>query len=160
MAQVKTNALRILDKEKVAYEILTYETQDGKIDGVSVAEKIHRAPESVYKTLVTQGTGKNLFVFVIPVEAELDLKKAAKVCGEKKIELLPVKDIQAYTGYIRGGCSPIGMKKSYPTFIDETASSLLTIVVSAGKIGLQMELDVTKLKDLAHAKLADVTKER
>jgi len=159
MAQVKTNALRILDKEKVAYEILTYDTKDGKIDGVSVAEKIDRNPELVYKTLVTQGSGKNFYVFVIPVAAELDLKKAAKVCGEKKIDMLPVKDIQANTGYIRGGCSPIGMKKSYPTFIDETAASLPTIVVSAGKIGLQMELEAAKLKDLAQAKLADVIKQ-
>ena len=158
MAQAKTNAIRILDKEKVAYEVLTYETNDGRIDGLSVAEKIQRDPVSVYKTLVTQGTGKNLYVFVIPVEAELDLKKAAKACGEKKLDMLPVKDIQACTGYIRGGCSPLGMKKGYPTFIDESAASLPSIVVSAGKIGLQMELEVTKLQALAQAKLADVIK--
>lgn len=159
MAQVKTNALRILDREKVSYDVLTYDTQDGKIDGVSVAEKINRDPKIVYKTLVTQGTGKNLYVYVIPVESELDLKKAAKVCGEKKVDMLPVKDIQASTGYIRGGCSPIGMKKVYPTFIDESAATLSTIVVSAGKIGLQMEIHVDRLKELAQAKLADVTKE-
>lgn len=158
MAQVKTNALRLLDKENISYDILPYETQDGRIDGVSVAEKIQRDPHTVYKTLVTQGTGKNLYVFVIPVEAELDLKKAAKVCGEKKIDMIPVKDIQALTGYIRGGCSPIGMKKSYPTYINATAAHLSSIVISAGKIGLQMELDVDKLKMLSQAELADVIK--
>ncbi|MBT2680260.1 Cys-tRNA(Pro) deacylase [Bacillus sp. ISL-35] len=140
MAKVKTNAMRILDKQKMPYEILTYDANDGKIDGVTVAGKIGRDTAQVYKTLVSVGASKNLYVFVIPVEEELDLKKAAKEAGEKKVEMLPVKDIQKFTGYIRGGCSPIGMKKNYPTFLDESARELETIIVSAGKIGFQVEL--------------------
>ncbi|MFL6556542.1 MAG: Cys-tRNA(Pro) deacylase, partial [Bacillus sp. (in: firmicutes)] len=129
MAQVKTNAMRILDAKKVSYEMLTYDNKDGKIDGVSVAEKVGKDPKVVYKTLVAQGASKNVFVFVIPVAEELDLKKAAKAAGEKNIEMLPVKDIQKWTGYIRGGCSPIGMKKEYKTFIDESAGAINSIIV-------------------------------
>jgi Cys-tRNA(Pro)/Cys-tRNA(Cys) deacylase len=154
----KTNAMRILDKKNITYELFTYENTDGKIDGVSVAEKIGKNPKSVFKTLVAQGTSKNLFVFIIPVEEELDLKKAAKVAGEKKIEMIPVKDIQKWTGYIRGGCSPVGMKKEYPTFIHESANSLETIVVSGGKIGMQMELKVVDLQLATEAELVDLVK--
>src|SRR3954468_461620 len=141
MAQSKTNAMRILDAKKVEYDMLTYDNKDGKIDGISVAEKIGKDPKIVYKTLVAQGTSKNILVFVIPVAEELDLKKAAKAAGEKNIEMLPVKDIQKWTGYIRGGCSPIGMKKEYKTFIDESAGAINSIIVSAGKIGVQIVLD-------------------
>src|SRR3954447_26824008 len=109
MAKVKTNAIRILDAKRIAYEVLTYENQDGKIDGVSVAGKIGRDLKEVYKTLVAQGASKSIYVYVIPVEAELDLKKAAKAAGEKNVEMIPVKDILRWTVYIRGGCSPIGM---------------------------------------------------
>src|SRR3954465_9041194 len=151
MAKVKTNAIRILDAKKIAYEVLTYENQDGKIDGVSVAEKIGRDPKEVYKTLVAQGASKNVYVFVIPVAEELDLKKAAKAAGEKNIEMLPVKDIQKWTGYIRGGCSPIGMKKEYKTFIDEQVKDLETIIVSGGKIGVQMVLEPELLTEVTKA---------
>ena len=154
----KTNAMRLLDEKKLPYESFTYEVSDGKIDGVSVAHKVGRDPSTVYKTLVTQGTSKNIYVFVIPVEAELDLKKAAKAAGEKKVDMLPVKDIQKYTGYIRGGCSPIGMKKLYPTYIAEQANTLETIVVSGGKIGTQIELTVEHLQQATSATLADLTK--
>ncbi|MGG1675825.1 Cys-tRNA(Pro) deacylase [Neobacillus sp. NRS-1170] len=158
MAQTKTNAMRILDAKKVQYEMLTYDNKDGKIDGVSVAEKIGKEPKEVYKTLVAQGASKNIYVYVIPVAEELDLKKAAKAAGEKKIEMLPVKDIQKWTGYIRGGCSPIGMKKEYKTFIDERCREIQTIVVSAGKIGMQIVLAPATLKELTNADITDVLK--
>jgi Cys-tRNA(Pro)/Cys-tRNA(Cys) deacylase len=158
MAAGKTNAMRILDAKKISYEMLTYDNKDGKIDGVSVAAKIGKNPREVYKTLVTQGLSKTIFVFVIPVEAELDLKKAAKVAGEKKVEMIPVKDIQKWTGYIRGGCSPVGMKKEYGTFLDESAQELPAIVVSGGKIGMQIVIDPHQLKDVTGAVFADITK--
>ncbi|AXI39076.1 Cys-tRNA(Pro) deacylase [Bacillaceae bacterium ZC4] len=154
----KTNAMRILDKEKIQYNVITYDVQKGKVDGISVAQMIGRSPESVYKTLVAKSSAGNIYVFVIPVEAELDLKKAAKITGEKKIEMLPVKDLQKWTGYIRGGCSPIGMKKHYPTIIDSTALEHDHIIVSGGKIGVQMELSVKDLQQVTEAKLEDVTK--
>lgn len=158
MAQAKTNAMRILDAKKIHYEVLTYENKDGKIDGVSVAEKIGRNLKEVYKTLVTQGASKNLYVFVIPVAEELNLKKAAKAAGEKSVEMIPVKDIQKWTGYIRGGCSPVGMKKQYRTFIDQSCSEIEAIVVSAGKIGMQIVLEPNQLKEIIDAELADVIK--
>lgn len=158
MKTTKTNAMRILDKEKIAYSIITYNPDDGKIDGVSVAEKIGRDTYDVYKTLITQGSSKQYYVFVIPVKEELDLKKAAKAVGDKKVEMIPVKDITKVSGYIRGGCSPIGMKKLYPTFIDSNAESLQNIIVSGGKIGMQIELLVADLLGIVHGKFADLTK--
>ncbi|MGM0901474.1 MAG: Cys-tRNA(Pro) deacylase [Bacillota bacterium] len=158
MAGIKTNAMRLLDQKKIAYTMHTYDNKDGKIDGVSVATKINKEPKEVYKTLVAQGTSKDLYVFIIGVEAELDLKKAAKASGEKKVEMLPVKDIQKYTGYIRGGCSPLGMKKQYPTFIDSEAETLHTIVVSAGKIGYQIELAPSDLQLVIDARFVDIRK--
>ena len=158
MAKGKTNAMRMLDAQKVVYELITYESQDGKVDGVSVAEKIGKNPEAVYKTLVAQGGSKQIFVFIVPVTEELDLKKAAKAAGEKKVEMIPVKDIQKLTGYIRGGCSPVGMKKLYPSFIDAKSEELDLIIVSGGKIGMQMELKVDDLQKAIGAKLADLIK--
>ncbi|KGE17431.1 Cys-tRNA(Pro) deacylase [Paenibacillus wynnii] len=153
----KTNAMRILDTKKISYEILSYDNEDGKIHGTAVAEKIGREPESVFKTLVSH-SGPNLYVFVIPVAEELDLKKAARAAGEKKIEMLPVKDLLKWTGYIRGGCSPLGMKKLYPTFIDSSAEPLDKIAVSAGRIGLQMELAPLLLADTVTAKFTELIK--
>ncbi|TYS46880.1 Cys-tRNA(Pro) deacylase [Bacillus infantis] len=158
MAQGKTNAMRLLDAARLEYNSLSYDSKDGKIDGVSVAGKIGRDPEQVYKTLVAQA-GRNVYVFIIPVEAELDLKKAAKAAGEKKVEMIPVKDIQKLTGYIRGGCSPVGMKKLYPTFIDSQGEELESIIVSGGKIGLQIELAPERLKELIKAEWKDFAKE-
>lgn len=158
MAQTKTNALRILDAKKIPHEVLSYDNKDGKIDGVSVAAKIGRDPKEVYKTLVTQGASKNIFVFVIPVEAELDLKKAAKAAAEKKVEMIAVKDIQKWTGYIRGGCSPIGMKKEYKTFLDESSRHLDSMIVSAGKVGLQLVIHPVQLKEITGAEFADLLK--
>jgi Cys-tRNA(Pro)/Cys-tRNA(Cys) deacylase len=158
VAQGKTNAMRILDAKKVNYEMLTYDNKDGKIDGVSVAEKIGREPKEVYKTLVAMGASRNIFVFVIPVAEELDLKKAAKAAGEKNIEMLPVKDIQKWTGYIRGGCSPIGMKKEYKTFIDVSCRSIDSIIVSGGKIGVQIVLDPILLQEVTKADIVPIIK--
>jgi Cys-tRNA(Pro)/Cys-tRNA(Cys) deacylase len=158
MAQAKTNAMRILDAKKISYEMHTYDNKDGKIDGISVAEKIGRDSKEVYKTLVAQGASKTIFVFIIPVEEELDLKKAAKVTGEKKIEMIPVKDIQKWTGYIRGGCSPIGMKKEYQTFLNDSCLQLDAIVVSGGKIGIQIVLKPEYLIELVKAEIADLVK--
>ncbi|KAF0819145.1 Cys-tRNA(Pro) deacylase YbaK [Bacillus sp. ZZV12-4809] len=158
MAKGKTNAMRMLDAQKVFYELITYDSQDGKIDGVSVAEKIGRDAKAVYKTLVAQGVSKQVFVYIIPVTEELELKKAAKAAGEKKVEMIPVKDIQKLTGYIRGGCSPIGMKKQYPSFIDAKAQELDLIIVSGGKIGMQMELKVEDLQLAIGAELTDLIK--
>ncbi|SKC47178.1 Cys-tRNA(Pro) deacylase [Maledivibacter halophilus] len=159
MAKVKkTNAMRILDQKKIKYIAYQYNKNDGKIDGISVADKIGKDINIVYKTLVTQGSSKNIYVFVIPVAHELDLKKAAKVAREKKVEMIPVKDILKYTGYIRGGCSPIGMKKKYKTFVDASASQIQKIIVSAGKIGEQIELNVTDLTESIDAQLEDIIK--
>ncbi|GGF79512.1 Cys-tRNA(Pro)/Cys-tRNA(Cys) deacylase [Paenibacillus albidus] len=157
MQITKTNAMRMLDAKKIKYEIVAYDNEDGQIHGVAVAEKIGRDAASVFKTLVSH-SGSNLYVFVIPVAEELDLKKAAKAAGEKKIEMLPVKELQRWTGYIRGGCSPVGMKKLFPTFIDSSAEGLALMAVSAGKIGLQMELEPGQLADVTAAKFTELVK--
>jgi Cys-tRNA(Pro)/Cys-tRNA(Cys) deacylase len=156
MANGKTNAVRLLDLKKVDYKLFEYDAPDGFLDGVSVAIATGFAPERVYKTLVTQGVSKEFYVCVIPVAHELDLKKAAKHFGEKKLDMIPAKDITKVTGYIKGGCSPVGMKKQFRTAIDESALNLERIVVSAGKVGLQMELPVQSLVDAASAKPADL----
>lgn len=156
--RLKTNAMRILDSKKISYEMLSYESEDGKIDGISVAHKIGVDEKNVFKTLVAQGTSKELYVFVIPVAEELDLKNAAKIAGEKKVEMIQVKDILKYTGYIRGGCSPIGMKKSYKTFFHESAKDLDFIIVSAGKIGHQIKLTPKDLREAISYKLENLIK--
>lgn len=150
--KLKTNAMRILDSKKVSYEMLSYESEYGKIDGISVAHKIGVDEKNVFKTLVAQGTSKELYVFVIPVSEELDLKNAAKIAGEKKVEMIAVKDIMKYTGYIRGGCSPIGMKKNYKTFIHESAEDLDFIIFSAGKIGHQIKMNPKDLVSVVEGK--------
>jgi Cys-tRNA(Pro)/Cys-tRNA(Cys) deacylase len=152
----KTNAMRILDSLNIEYDYLTYECEDGKIDGVSVAHKTGQNPEAVFKTLVSVGHSKELYVFCVPVEYELDLKKAAAASGEKNIELLPLKDLTKNTGYIRGGCSPIGMKKHYKTFVDESALLQEKILVSGGAIGIQMILRPDDLVGAAEASYADL----
>ncbi|MDO4581663.1 MAG: Cys-tRNA(Pro) deacylase [Bacillota bacterium] len=135
----KTNAMRLLEAAGIAFVGHSYDDKDGRIDGISVADKLGRPHEQVFKTLVTVGASGELFVFVLPVHRELDLKKAARAAGEKYIEMLPLRDLTKYTGYIHGGCSPIGMKKPYPTFVDESAILLETMVFSAGRIGAQIE---------------------
>ncbi len=155
MSELKTNAMRILDAMRVSYQLHTYEPGES-VDGVSVATKMGMDVNKVYKTLVTQGKGGGFFVFVIPVARELDLKKAARAAGEKSVEMIPVKEINRHTGYIRGGCSPVGMKKKYPTFIDESARALPTMVVSGGRIGLQMEIAPEDLARSVGARFADL----
>ena len=157
--KLKTNAMRILDSKKVSYEMLSYESEDGKIDGISVAHKIGVDEKNVFKTLVAQGTSKELYVFVIPVAEELDLKNAAKIAGEKKVEMIAVKDIMKYTGYIRGGCSPIGLKRDYRTFIHESAKGLDFMIVSAGKIGHQIKLNPNDLVEVVSGKFEDLIKQ-
>jgi Cys-tRNA(Pro)/Cys-tRNA(Cys) deacylase len=155
MANVKTNAMRILEQKKIEYITIIYNVTDGKIDGISVAEKIRRDPKFVYKTLVAQGNNRDIYVFILPVKEELDLKKAANVAGEKSVEMIPVADILKYTGYIRGGCSPIGMKKNFRTFINSSALEIDKIVVSAGKIGIQIEVETSKVAEACNAEFKD-----
>lgn len=152
----KTNAMRVLDKAKVSYDVHTYECKDGQIDGVAVANKLGQDVRSVFKTLVLQGHSRECYVFVIPVAEELDLKKAAKVVGEKKVEMIPVKDINKYTGYIRGGCSPLAMKKIYKTFIHMSAENLEKMVFSGGKIGLQIEANPRDIARVIDAKFENI----
>lgn len=154
----KTNAMRILDRNKIMYTTHSYENKDGKIDGVAVAHKIDKDVNSVFKTLVTQGHSKEFYVFVIPVAAELDMKKCSKVAGEKNIEMIHVKDINKITGYIRGGCSPLGMKKAFKTFIQKEALFFETIVFSGGKIGAQIEMNPLDLEKVIDCSFVDITK--
>ncbi|WP_303870683.1 Cys-tRNA(Pro) deacylase [Acetobacterium wieringae] len=137
--EAKTNAMRILDKLKIDYTYQSYECNEF-VDGLQTADLLNLPYEQVYKTLVTEGKSKNHFVFVIPIDKELDMKKAAKAVGEKAIAMIHLKDLTAITGYVRGGCTAIGMKKQFATVIDDTAKELDTIYISAGKIGLQLEL--------------------
>ena len=155
---VKTNAMRILDLKKINYEIISYESKDGKIDGVSVAHKIGICEDNVFKNLVVQGLSREIYVFVIPVAKELNLKKVALLTGEKKVEMINVNDIMKYTGYIRGGCSPIGQKKEYKTFIHESCKGLDFIIVSAGKIGYQIKINPNDLINVVSGKVEYIIK--
>ena len=154
----KTNVMRILEQKQIAYTAHTYEHEEGiAVDGVTVAAQLGQDPECVFKTLVARGASKGVYVFCIPVAENLDLKKAARAVGEKAIEMVAVKEINALTGYVRGGCSPVGMKKQYPTVFHETAEIVDTIMVSAGKIGYQVELAPADLVDLVSGTLSDIT---
>ena len=157
MAQPKTNAMRMLDKAKVNYTFHEYDHSDGAIDGVAVAAKLGQDPARVFKTLVTQGASRAFYVFVIPVAEELDLKAAARAVGEKSVAMLHVADLLKTTGYIRGGCSPVGMKKAFVTTVDASAQDKETIMVSAGRIGAQVELAPADLLAVTGAKYAAIT---
>ena len=156
----KTNVMRILDQKKVPYTAHFYEESQGPQGtheyGVHVAQALGQDPKRAFKTLVAKGASGGYYVFDIPAPDSLDLKKAARAAGEKSVELLPVKDITAVTGYIRGGCSPVGMKKQYPTIFHQTALDFETIYVSAGKIGAQVEVEPQALLDLLRAGTADI----
>ena len=155
----KTNAIRLLENGNVPFHFYEYDVSDGRIDGKSIAEKIGESPDQVFKTLVTQAPpGKDYFVFVVPASGELDLKKAAKACGRKSIEMIPQKLLFPLTGYIHGGCSPIGMKKLFPTFIDETAILFDKICVSGGRIGTNLGLKPEELAAFINAQFVDLTK--
>lgn len=153
----KTNVMRILEQHGISYTPHSYPHGKEAVDGVSVAEMLGQDPECVYKTLVARGKSGGYFVFDIPVNAELDLKKAAKAVGEKAIELVHVKELLGLTGYVRGGCSPVGMKKQFPTVFHEIAEILPTIMVSAGKIGWQIECAPSDLLELTRAATAPLT---
>ena len=153
--ELKTNAMRILERLKIPFQTMTYEC-DEFIDALRIADQLGLPYEKVYKTLVTRGHSGGYFVFVIPIAEELDLKKAARSVGEKSVEMIHVKDINAVTGYVRGGCTSVGMKKQYPVRGDESASGLETMVVSGGKIGVQIELQPQDLLKAAGGEYADL----
>lgn len=155
---VKTNAMRILDKNKISYSVNTYQC-DEFIDGVHIADMLMQSYDISFKTLVAVGKSKSYFVFALPVDKELDLKKAAKSVGEKSVELLHVKDINSVTGYIRGGCTPIGMKKQYKTVIHSTALNHSKIIVSGGRLGSQIELSPIDLAKVTGAQFVDIIME-
>lgn len=159
MAAVKTNAMRMLDQAKIPYTVYTYDAIDDQIDGRSVAKKIGKPEHLLYKTLVTCGSSKEHYVFVVPVGSSLDLKKAARAVGEKSVEMVRVDEINKLTGYIRGGCSPVGMKKLFHTIFDQSAANLEKIVVSGGKIGIQLEMSPDLLLGQVRGKLADICAE-
>lgn len=153
--QEKTNVMRILDGKKIPYEMHTYEA-DPTLSGEEIANILGENPDCVFKTLVTRGKSGQYYVFVVPVKCELDLKKAAKEAGEKNIAMIKQKDLLPLTGYVHGGCSPIGMKKAFPTFIHQTAESFERIFVSAGRVGAQIELSPHDLVTVANAKYAEI----
>lgn len=153
--EIKTNAMRILDTKKIPYEMRTYEC-DGFIDGLHLAQHLGLPTEQVYKTIVTVAKSKNHYVFVIPVAGEIDFKKAARVVGEKSLEMLPLKDLTAVTGYIRGGCTAVGMKKKFRTVIQEDAKALEKMTVSGGRVGLQLTVKPEDWIAAAEAQFADV----
>lgn len=158
MKNVKTNVMRILEKEKIPYRSCEYAHGKEAVDGVTVAKLLSQDPETVFKTLVTTNGKQEYFVFVIPVEKELDLKKAAKAVGAKSVEMIHVKDINKITGYIRGGCSPLGMKKQYKTVFHESAKDQKEIAVSAGKIGYQIITAPDNLISLTGGIYCDICK--
>ena len=159
MAEQKTNVMRILGQKKIKYTAHEYPHGEDAVDGVTVARMTGRDPACVFKTLVTRGACKGIYVFVIPVAEELDLKKAAKAVGEKSIAMVHVSEINALTGYVRGGCSPIGMKKQYKTVYHSSILSQDTVLVSAGKIGQQVELSPADLIGLTRGDTANIVTE-
>lgn len=153
--QEKTNAMRLLDGKKIQYTVHDY-TESGAISGEDVASVLGENPAQVFKTLVTVGKSKQNYVFIVPVTGELDLKKAAKAVGEKSVEMIKSKELLPLTGYVHGGCSPIGMKKVFPTVIDSTAENFEKIFFSAGKIGLQVEVAVEDIGKIIRVKYEDI----
>ena len=156
--ETKTNAMRKLDTLHISYTEHQYDASDGHIDGVAVATKCGLDPDQVFKTLVTQGNDRNFYVFVIPVREELDLKKCAKAAQVKSVEMIHVKDLLKTTGYIRGGCSPVGMKKEFSTFFDETMVLFDTVYVSGGRIGTQIEISPDDLMRVTNGTLTALTR--
>ena len=152
----KTNAMRILDQKNLSYDSKTYKTRDGKNDGISVAEKVNEAFSKVFKTLVVISDQRNIYVCMVPVNEHLSLKKVANVFNEKNIEMLDTKKLRSKTGYVKGGCSPIGMKSDYPTVIHKSAFEEETIVFSAGKVGIQLKMKIEDLKQVCDAVIEDI----
>ncbi len=158
MPEEKTNVMRLLDQKKIPYTPRSYPCPGGAVDGLHVAQLLEIPPEQVFKTLVTRGASGRSYVFVVPAPSSLDLKAAAKAAGEKSVEMLRQAELLPLTGYVHGGCSPVGMKKLFPTFLDESARSLERILVSAGKIGFQVELSPADLCALVKGRFAPVAK--
>ena len=156
--ETKTNAMRMLERQKLPYRLNQYDCQEF-IDGVTIADQLGQSYDMTFKTLVTVGKNRDYYVFAIPIHRELDMKKAAKVVGEKSVEMLPVKDINKVTGYIRGGCTPIGMKKQYPTVIHESAKELEEMIISGGRLGTQIILKPEDLLKATSGKFADIIKD-
>lgn len=153
----KTNAMRLLESAQIEYRALEYEVDENDLSGMHIAHQLSMDPDMMFKTIVARGEKQGILVFCIPVSCEIDLKKAAQAAGDKRVELLPVKELLGITGYIRGGCSPVGMKKKFPTFIDETCLIFDQITVSAGVRGCQLLLDPEKLVTFLDAKPCDLT---
>ena len=158
MAAEKTNVMRVLDQKKIPYTPHSYHYDGGPVDGRTVAETLGVPPEMAYKTLVARGSGGSYYVFVVPVLLELDLKAGAKAAGEKAVEMIRQAELLPLTGYVHGGCSPVGMKKCFPTFLDESALEQETILVSGGKLGFQVELAPADLAKLVGAEVAPIAK--
>jgi Cys-tRNA(Pro)/Cys-tRNA(Cys) deacylase len=154
----KTNAVRLLDQDSIPYSLHEYSVVDGQIDGISVAHKINQPVEIVFKTLVASSPSKKVYIYLIPVDKELDLKAAAKSAGEKRVDLIAVKELLGLTGYVRGGCSPIGMKKLFPTFIDMSAKELDYFILSAGKIGMQIQIKPSDLIACTKGEFAEIAR--
>ncbi len=154
--ETKTNVMRVLDALKLPYRAFTYDA-DAALSGTEVAQTLHLEPERVFKTLVTVGKTKKYYVFMIPVALELNLKKAAQACGEKSIEMIKARELLPLTGYVHGGCSPIGMKKQFPTYIDASALALETLYCSAGRIGFQIEVALDVLRKAVPVQTAPLT---
>ncbi|CAI3250621.1 Cys-tRNA(Pro) deacylase [Enterococcus cecorum] len=158
--QIKTNAIRIVEQKKIPYQEHTYTFSENDLGAKHVAEELNQNEAQIFKTLVAVGNKTGPVVAVIPSNQELDLKKIAKESGNKKVEMLHLKDLENLTGYIRGGCSPVGMKKTFPTYFDQSALNFATIMVSAGKRGVQMELAPNDLAGLVRGKFVDLTLEK
>ena len=157
-APAKTNALRLAESGNLAYEAFEYDISDGLIDAKSIADKLGRSEDEVFKTLVAEAPGHEHFVFIVPAAGELDLKKAAKAAERKSIELIPLKELLPLTGYVHGGCSPLGMKKLFPTFLDETAMLFDRIWVSGGRVGLNIAVAPQELLHWINGEFADIAK--
>ena len=153
---MKSNAMRLLEENSIPFIAHEYDTADGEIDACSIARKLGRSTDEVFKTLVTEAPGPEYYVFVVPASGELNLKKAAKAAKVKSIEMIPLKKLLPLTGYVHGGCSPVGMKKKFPTFIDETAILFDRMFVSGGYIGLNLEIAPEELAGFAEAEFADI----
>ncbi len=156
--EIKTNAMRILDRKGISYRVNRYECGEF-VDGIAIADQLGQSYDSSFKTLVTVGRTRQYYVFVLPVDREADLKKAARAVGEKSVEMLPVKEINRVTGYIRGGCTPIGMKRSFPTVIHESARDLPEMIISGGRLGEQILLRPSDLILATEGKFADIIKD-
>lgn len=156
MSNLKTNPMRILEKEKIKYKSYSYDYENGPVDGITVAKEIGKSVDKVYKTLIAQGRSGEYYVYIIPVAYELNLKAGARAVGEKAIKMIKVSDIVKVTGYVRGGCSPIGIKKSYKTILDKSSGNLETIIISGGKIGCQIELNPKDLINLLQCSVSEI----